>query len=286
MIRVIRDRAEWRVIEIMLGDQHAFLKQLLTDDAAAKVQVMAARLHAAGRALDQQTHAVAMPLLVLAERGVLITHAASGRPLADLLATADAEQRATLIARVGAWLRALGATSRSRGEFGPHFWIRGLAARRAACTGGWIDQVLVSGHMRVLRHLAPALRGVPVERGHLHGDLTPDNLFYDAARERMTGIDLQGCGEMAVARDMARFLVWLESRRITPEPVQIDGIAAADHHALTAVPDLLAPDQQPILRFMIGEILLSYYLDSARQPVRRAALARAMCGWAQAADAT
>ncbi|MEG4643173.1 hypothetical protein VB636_10375 [Paracoccus sp. APAP_BH8] len=61
-----------------------------------------------------------------------------------------------------------------------------------------------------------------------------------------------------------------------------DGIALPDWQALTGVPGLLAPDQAPILRFLIGEVMLAYYLDSARQRLRRRALVRAMRAWAKA----
>lgn len=283
LIRIIRVRSEWRVFEISLGGERAFLKQFLHTDARSTVPLAALHLNEAARRLGPGADRVAVPLCVIAESGVLITAAAPGRPLADLLAMAGDEERAALISRVGMWLRSLADGARSRGQFGPQFWIRGLATRRAACTGDWVDQPLVNAHMQGMRDQAQHLRHAAVDRAHLHGDLTPDNLFYDPVTQRLTAIDMPG-GEMAVARDMARFLVWLESRRPQPARVQTDGIARADHRALCEVPGLIAPDQQGILRFMIAEILLSYYLDSARQPVRRAALARAMRDWASGGD--
>ena len=45
-------------------------------------------------------------------------------------------------------------------------------------------------------------------------------------------------------------------------------------------PGLIGADQLPILRFMIGVMALEVYLDTARQPLRRQALARCLRDWA------
>lgn len=83
-----------------------------------------------------------------------------------------------------------------------------------------------------------------------------------------------------VTRDMARFLVWLESRRRRPARDTLNGIAAGEYAALLAVPGLIGADQLPILRFMVGVMALEVYLDTARQPLRRKALARCLHDWA------
>ncbi|MBT0778533.1 phosphotransferase [Paracoccus sp. pheM1] len=283
-LRVARDRPDRLVVQVRLDGQPAWLRQFRGADPAAGVSQALARLHRAAELLGQDLDAVAPPLLALPERGILITAPAPGRPMAQLLAEADPVERAALIARIGVWLRHLAAATRARGTFGPRFWLNGLEARIAAASGGWIDADLVAGHMRRMRAEAAPLRGAAVERGLCHGDLTPDNLFADEPRPgalRLTAIDMQGATEMALARDMARLLVWLESRRAEPPGRTRDGIALADWQALAGVPGLLAPDQAPILRFLVGELMLAYYLDSARQPVRRRALVRAIRAWAK-----
>ncbi|WP_258869640.1 phosphotransferase, partial [Paracoccus thiocyanatus] len=277
-LRLVRDRPDRLVMQIRLDGRPAWLKQFRGPDPAASVAQAQARLHQAAQVLGQDLDAVAPPLLALPERGILITAPAPGRPIAHLLAAAGETARAVLIARIGAWLRQLAAATRARGAFGPRFWLDGIEARIAAASGRWIDRGLVAEHLRRMRAEAVPLRGASVERGLCHGDLTPDNLFADEHRPgvlRLTAIDMQGATEMALARDMARLLVWLESRRRRPPARTRDGIALADWQALTGVPGLLAQDQLPVLRFLIGDLMLAYYLDSARQPGRRRALARA-----------
>lgn len=283
-LRLLRDRPDRLVMQIRLGDGRiAWLKQFRNTDPAASVDQAEARLQEAARALGQGFDAVAPPLLALPEQGILITAPAPGQPVALALADADDARRAELIGRMGIWLRNLASSTRTRGAFGPRHWIGGLEARVSAAAGAWIDRDLVARHMQRMRAEAEPLRGAAVERGLCHGDLTPDNLFLDILRPgltRLTAIDMQGSTVMALARDMARLLVWLESRRNEPPPKTRDGVALADWQALTGVAGLLAPDQAPILRFLIGELMLAYYLDSARQPVRRRTLVRGMQAWA------
>ena len=270
VLRLIRDLPQRRVWEIRLQGERAFLKQFRTADPAATALGAVRRLDEAAAAFGNSPDCVAPALTVLPEAGAVVLRAAPGVPLVQALDSAPAAERARLVARAGAWLAHLAGPAREEGRFGPRFWLRGIEERLAATTGDWADR---------------ALAGTRVERARLHGDLTGDNLFYDAVTDRMTGIDLQDWGAVAVVRDAARLLVWLESRRAIPLP-RIDGIAAPDYQALTAVPGLIAPDQRALLRFMIGEIMLAYYLDSARQPVRRSALAGAMRDWAQATSAS
>lgn len=301
VVRLIRDLAERRVYELRLNDRTVFLKQFRTPDPAQATARAAARLAQAGADFGAaRDDGVAGIVLVLPEAGVLVTEAAPGLALAQILQGLDADaqdggERARLLRRTGAWLGALAKASRSEGRFGPRYWIDAaqariearIEARIGAASGDWLDRDLLRQTLAQMRREAPALRGMRVERALLHGDLTPDNLFYDASSDRMTAIDMPPYGEIAVARDVARLLVWLESRRADPAEGQINGsingISRADHDAVLQG-CLMGADQAPILRLMIADIAVSYYLDSARQPIRRAALARLLRGWRQAAS--
>lgn len=107
--------------------------------------------------------------------------------------------------------------------------------------------------MARMRTEAEPLRGISVARATAHGDLTPDNLFLDElSPSRLTGIDMQHRASAPITRDMARLLVWLESRRRRPARETLNGIAATEYAALVATPGLIGADQLPILRFMIG----------------------------------
>ncbi|SMG16270.1 MULTISPECIES: phosphotransferase [unclassified Paracoccus (in: a-proteobacteria)] len=283
-LRLVRDRPDRMVLEIRLDGRPAWLKLFRGADPADRVQRAETRLKQVAQVLDGPLDCVVSPLLALPEHGILITAPAPGRPLAEMLAQAGPARRATLITRMGEWLRALARTSRSRGRFGPRFWLGRAEAQAEVAWGGWIDRALVEAHLGRMRAEVPGLRGLPVERGLSHGDLTADNIFAEELRPgvlRLTGIDMEGAAEMALARDMARLLVWLESRRKRPAARVRDGIALPDWRALTRVPGLLPADQLPILRFLIGDLILAHYLDTTRQSSRRETLMRAMRAWAE-----
>lgn len=286
-LALLRDLPQRQVWRIRLDGHEVYLKHFRGPDGPMAAQGAHDRLCAAGAALDPARHAVTRPLLLIAAAGVLVTQPAAGQLLGALLARSRPEARAQLLARTGGWLADLAGASRDIGSFGPRFWIDGLRQRlEQVAQEDWLDAALAQAHLARMQEAAPGLRRAPVQRALLHGDLTGDNLFFDAATGRITGLDMQDWGPIAVARDVARLLVWLESRRAADTGPRIDGIAAADHRALCAVPELIAADQRPILRFMIAELLLAYYLDSARQPGRRAALAAAIRAWAQPGSAS
>lgn len=278
-LRLVRDLPNHMVCEITLHGKPAYLKLYRHADAARTVRETEARLLDAARTLGQTSNAVALPLQALPEQGILVLEAATGAPSANALARARNARRAMLLSRIGAWLEQLTAPSCERGSFGPNFWIGMTRDRFAAAGGDWVDRSLVGAQIAQMEREAVPLRGASVQRAVSHGDLTPDNIFWDQDSGRMTGIDMQGHGMIPVALDVARLLAWLESRRDDPSPDTIDGIAAADYNALVCVPGLLADDQRPILRFLLGVMYLAYYLFCPRQPKRRRLLSAAMENW-------
>lgn len=277
--RLVRDRPGHMVCEIRLHGRPAYLKLFRHAGAARTVRETQGRLEQAASALGQIRDAVALPLLALPEQGILVLEAAPGAPLAATLARADAGARAELLGRIGGWLGRLGAPTRQRGSFGPRFWLGLTQDRIDGAAGDWIDRDLVAAQIAQMRSEAALLRGASVQRAVLHGDLTPENLYWQPKTARLTGIDIQGAAVIPVALDMARLLAWLESRRGDPAPDTIDGIASADYRALVQTPGLLAEDQRPILRFLLGVMFLAYYLYCPRQPQRRRLLGAAMQDW-------
>lgn len=278
-LRLLRDRPGHMVCEISLHGKPAYLKLFRDPDAARTVRETEARLHEAADALGQMNNAVALPLRALPDEGILVLEAAPGAPFAEVLARARSTRRAELLGRIGSWLERLTAPSRERGTFGPRFWLGMTEERLALARGDWIDRDLVAAMIEQMRREAVELRGVEVERALSHGDLTPDNIFWDKYSDRMTGIDIQGRATIPVALDVARLLAWLECRRDDPAAETVHGIDRADYEALASVPGLLPDDQHAILRYLIGVMYLGYYLYCPRQPRRRRLLAAAMHEW-------
>ncbi|MDN3712016.1 phosphotransferase [Paracoccus cavernae] len=273
---VLRDRPGHAVFAVRWRERPYFVKVFRHADAAGLVRATVATLSRAAEDLGQAENAVVRLRLVLPEAGVIVLDPVAGEQLTNVLLPATPQRRATLIARAGCWLAAL-THERERAAFGPQYWLEGLRKQLGAQATS--DPVLVR-HLSAMREAGREIKGIAVERAASHGDFTPDNLYLDGAR--LVGIDMQRSPQMAVARDVARFLVWLHSRRFEMPAVTRHGVSAADYAALVSVPGLIPADQEPILRFMMGEIMAGYYHQAQGKPQRRELLAGAMAHWAKA----
>lgn len=272
---ILRDRAGHGVFAVLWQGRPYFLKHFRQAGAADLVRATVETLNRAAEDLGQAENAVVTLRLVLPEVGVILLDPVAGQQLTNVLLPATAQRRAALIARAGGWLSAL-THQRERAAFGPNYWLQGLKAQIAERGAG---EPLLARHFAAMQEFAQDLKDLPVERAASHGDFTPDNLYLDGAR--LVGIDMQRSPHMAVARDVARFLVWLHSRRLDLPAVTRHGVSAADYAALVSVPGLLSADQEPILRFMMGEIMAGYYMQSGGKPLRQEMLAGAMELWAK-----
>ncbi|AGT08059.1 phosphotransferase [Paracoccus aminophilus] len=272
---VLRDRPDHAVFAVIWRDRPYFLKLFRNRDAADLVRETVKTLDRAAEALGQAENAVVKLRLALPEAGIILLDPVKGVQLTNAIAIATLPRRKMLIARAGGWLSTLTAT-RERGVFGPGFWLKGLEDRADRLDPD-ADAALIARHLERMRELAQDLRGADVERAMTHGDFTPDNFYLDGAR--LVGIDMQRGGQMAVVRDVGRFLVWLQSRRSEMPEVTRHGVSASDYAALRFVPGLLGGDQEPVLRFMMGEIMAAYYIDARGKVLRRMMLAGAMRRW-------
>ncbi len=276
---ILRVRPEHAVFAVTQNGRPYFLKLFRQSHAADLVRSTEATLTQAAAALGQAENAVVKLRMASPEAGVILLDPVHGQQLSLLLAAAGYERRSRLIARAGGWLSALTA-ERETGKFGPNYWLK-LLTERVAARAEAEDRPLLDAHLAAMREMAPALVGANVTRAPSHGDFTPDNLYLEGAR--LIGIDMQRREMMSVARDVARFLVWLQSRRSALPAVTRHGVSASDYAILTRVPGLIAPEEEPILRFMMGEIMASYFLEAGGKRLRREMLAGAMLRWRESA---
>lgn len=225
--------------------------------------------------LDSHSFAVNRPILLLPEAGAILLEIAPGKQLSLELAAASDARRAQLIGRAGQWLARLGA-DRQRGHFAPFFWVDQTRIRAASADNA-VDEHLIAAQLALLTVEAHRVRGLQADRGRMHGDFTPDNMFVDD--RCLTVIDMEREITGAFIRDIARFLVWLHSRRSEVPKRTTNGVSSDDYNAITGIPELFSADQSPVLRFFIGKLLTDFYLDSQGRRLRREILASAILRW-------
>lgn len=273
---VLRDRPSHAVYAVTKNERPYFMKIFRAHDAADQVRRTVDTLSSAANALGQAENAVVRLRFAFPDAGAILLDPVHGIQLTTLIAAASLPRRNALIARAGSWLSKLTA-ERETGSFGDQFWLRGINEKFDQSCDRGADRKLLESQIKALMRLGKTISGAPVSRAVSHGDFTPDNIYLEGPR--LIGIDMQRPVKLAVARDVARFLVWLQSRRSGETMVMRHGVSASDFAALTRVPRLIAPDQDGILQFMIGEIMIGYYLDAGDKPMRRRALAAGMRHW-------
>lgn len=195
------------------------------------------------------------------ERGLIALSFVDGTRVHDLLKTAGPQDRAALIEGSGRWLDHLCGHNRSTSGFAPARW---LAKRRAADLSG-VDAADRAELARLLDWMAdavPALKGFGLRKAPTHGDFVSINLMK--AGPVFFGVEIQGLPTLPVARDVARFLVWVQLKTPLYGAYLSHGIAVADLYACLRSNVLDEEETRRVLPFFLAEQLFGRTLELAR----------------------
>lgn len=199
-------------------------------------------------------------LMAWPDAGTVVLTYAQGPRLGDKIAGASGQQRDKLLEASGAWLAAYTAPRQRATTFGPRFWIRRLLAQDRACVTDDRDKALLDAMIEALRRQVPEVMGCPVLQGATHGDFVGINAHFH--RGVITGVDIQGEVWLAIAREAARFLVWLQIHDPDRPADRRFGIAAADWQAFARSGVLPAEELTTTLPFFVGEQLYARFVES------------------------
>ncbi|MBR9865197.1 MAG: hypothetical protein GYB24_17330 [Rhodobacteraceae bacterium] len=185
---------------------------------------------------------VCAPKLFLPEKPLTFRAYQAGERLDTILEQAIPAARAQKLRQAGQWLALYTSDSRSTAGFGPWKWIKRIAPPQGSAYAPLINRLKAR-----LREQAPDLMGKPVQVARTHGDFTALNLICDGPV--MTGIDIENRHELAIAKDLARFLAQAQSYRRprggwVPQP-DLEAILAG----FGPLPEF---DSGPVLRFFYG----------------------------------
>ena len=258
--------AAWR------GDP-VVVKRIPGPDAPGTIRAMRTELDRIARIFGDGDCQANRCLAAWPETGLIVLSHAPGARLSDCIAIAPPEERDRLLRHAGEWLRRLTAARQRDIGFGPRKWIQKLRGP------GDLDlSPAQRGLLARLRHdlerQAPHLRGTSVRQAATHGDYVGINAHYHQGV--IHGVDMAGESWLAVARDVARFLVWQTLHDPAPTPSRWCGLRAGDVSSFLSSGVLQDRETAAVLPFFIGIDLhrrMSEALDDAARPRARAAIA-------------
>lgn len=250
--RCLAARRQSRVWEATLAGRPVIVKQVLGDEAAERASAQAEELKYQHPRMRSGRYRVPEPLFWQPGEGLVVMEEAPGLRLDAALARAPGS-RAALLAAAGGWLAHYTAPRRQSDAFGGGYWIK----RRSSALGTIPDagdRARLEGLIAIMRAERAEIAGRLVTRARSHGDFCPINLIVEGGGDVVWGVDIHNSNWLAVAKDIARFLIYLS---ITQPHAASDGpmgLAAEDVAALTGAKGLIPPEE--------AEMVLPFFLAS------------------------
>ena len=155
------------------------------------------------------------------------------------------------MAEAGGWLAAYTRGERVSDDFGGGFWIRKRTEEARAMVKGETRH-RIEALVRLMTEERARIANRPLTRARSHGDLRPRLLVR--GKDVLWGLGTIGAHWIAVAKDVARFLVAAELIAPADGPFGIGGFAEADLAGFTGDDGPLHPGE--------AEVMLPYFAAS------------------------
>lgn len=206
-------------------------------------------------------------LMAWPEDGIVVLSFISGPRLGDKIAGATGKKRQKLLTHSGEWLAQYTASRRRDSRFGPGYWIKKLQEKDLSHIERADDLSLLKQLVAALRSQNSAVKGHPVVQAATHGDFVGINTHFHSGV--IYGVDIQGECWLAIAKEAARFLVWLQIHDPARPDRRHAGIAQSDWAAFLQSGLLSEDEAKTTLPFFVGEQLYGRYVESyARLEIR------------------
>ncbi|QCO54595.1 hypothetical protein EOK75_01490 [Pseudorhodobacter turbinis] len=247
------------VYKARVNGEKVVVKRFLSGDVAHTVRSLQGELAYLETAFNDDGFQANRCLYAWPESGIVILSFAPGQRLGDRIAESSGNARARLMQQSGEWLRRYCASRQRNTTFGPGFWVKRAAAKNSDHFTSEEDKLLLGRVLASLRDQAEGVKGVPVVQAATHGDFVGINAHFH--RGTIYGVDIQGECWLAVAREAARFLVWLQVH----DPVRNDdrrfGISVEYIDAFLKSNVLNPAEQTTTLSFFLGEQLYGRFIE-------------------------
>ena len=237
------------VFTAKLNGQKVVVKRFFNDDRAHTVRSLKGELDTLAQIFRDGDCQANQCLRAWPEDGIALLSFAPGPRLDLKIAGTQGAARDRLLAHSGRWLTTYTRARQREATFGPGYWIKQLLARDHSSMADE-DLVLLDRMIAALRAENARVKGCAVVQAATHGDFVGMNAHYH--RGTIYGVDIQGECWLAVAREAALFLVWLQMHDPSRPDVRVHGIRATDVRAFLSSDPLPEAEHETTLPFFIG----------------------------------
>ncbi|WP_299546671.1 hypothetical protein [uncultured Tateyamaria sp.] len=245
------------VFTAKLNGEKVVIKRFFNEDRAHTVRSLRGELNRLEQTLANGDCQANRCLMAWPEDGIAILSHAPGPRLDKKIAGARGRSRQKLLAHSGRWLATYTSSRRRDADFGPGYWIKQLLARDHSAVEDPASKALLKRMISSLRKQNDRVKGCHVVQAASHGDFVGMNAHYH--RGTIYGVDIQGECWIAIAREAALFLVWLQMHDPDRPTHRIHGIKIDDVQAFLSSGVLSEDEQRTTLPFFIGTYLYRLY---------------------------
>lgn len=203
--RVFKHSEETLVMAGRLRGRDVVIKQMLGKDPEARAKAQADELAIQHVHMGAGFDRVPEPILPLPKHGIVIMEHAPGQRVDKALR--DGGDRAEILRKSARWLGKYTELRRVGDTFGGGYWIKTRKSELNAMPPNQ-DHSRIAGLIDFMERERARIGTCALTRVRSHGDFSPLNLIVDG--NTMWGVDIQNTHWIALAKDIARFLVHLE----------------------------------------------------------------------------
>ena len=247
------------VFRAKINGEDAVIKRFFDSDAPQTIRRLKDELDFLEHSFDDIRYQANRCLYAWPRDGIAVLSFAPGNRLGDQIAQASGEERRQLVKQSGEWLRRYCSFRQRDSCFGPAFWVKKVTSVKTDRISSPQDRLLLDRLLASIRGQVDGVRGVPVVQAATHGDFVGINAHYHQGT--IYGVDIQGESLLAVAKDVARFLVWLQIHAPSLAGGHRYGISLEFIDPFLESGVLNVNEQETTLPFLIGEQLYGRFVE-------------------------
>lgn len=251
-----------------IDDTDCVLKQARGSGARDLARAQVEELRAQGPAMSEGPFRIPELLVARPDLGLVVMTRAPGQRL-DHAIRAEPGRRAEYVGRAGQWLAAYVRDRTQADVFGGGYWIKRRREAIETLPHGEDRERLGALVSRMQAERAD-IAGRIVTRARSHGDFCAINLLV--TDDETWGVDINNANWLALAKDLARFLVYLEIALPSGRSDGPFGLSDGDYTAMISQPGLLSQrEAEMAMPYFLASELAGRLVSERRDPAMLAA---------------